>query len=521
MKPFDQFTYKDAAALFTADRRTEVAKRARRFFEGDHWQKEWGYDGELPPHGYEGRSFIIENVLKIFTFENSVFEVTDIHTGGVLGTEPMWDFVRGADKLNVRDKGSKLFAVGETLTAHWDERKSLQILTNAAEGLVLEGDSVLRLYFPKGLLDKDSKLPSVSTLADALKYLYSEVLTADVAGVFEDPASKMQVGVYLFEEGEETKVKKADICYLNGDGKTILRRLTDGQTLSEDFGPYDLGGHLFLHELKRPALVTDAVQSLQKSLNLTHTNKKRNISLAGNRQTDILNGRVPAGEARALTSPPASLERRGPANERKYKRSPGWVNEIWGLPIYNESGTKIIGYTQPSINVSEPVSVETFQKTRDLDYAAILGQCFMRHVLISGDATASGRSREQARKEYERSLNKTAVVINAAGRWQLEVELRMAGELANDSSVKDLRAVFQCNVEKVPISAQERQENRADLEAGILDDEEVMRRAGVEDTGAMKTKVEAYQRKKRALQPKPAPPQNPPVEDKTGQGAIA
>lgn len=518
MKKFSDFTYKDAADLFTKDRRPETAKRARKFFDGDHWQNEWGYAGELPPPGYEGRPFIIDNILRIFTYENAVFEVVDTHSGGTLGTEPFWDLVRGKERQKVREEGSKLFNLGETLTAHWDERESLQTLMRAAEGLALEGDVVLHLYFPKGLLEEDSIIPTPTGLASALQYFYCEALTADVAGVFENPETKGQVGVYLFREGEETKVKKADICYLDGDGKTVLRRLTEGQGGSEDFGPYDLGGRLFMYELKRAALITDAVQSLQKSLNLTHTNKTRNISLAGNRQTDIVNGRVPS--ARALVAPPAQLTKESKEKERLYKQNPGWVNEIWGLPIYNEAGTKIIGYTQPTINVREPVPVSTFREARDIDYAAILSQCFMLHKLISGDATASGKSREQARKEYERSLKKTAVVLNAAGRWQLETELRMAAQLANDSSVQDLRAVFECNVEKVPISGEERQENRADLEAGVLDDEEVMRRAGIEDTGAMKKKVRAYQEEKAKRAQAMTPPPNPPVEDKTGQGAI-
>lgn len=514
MKAFDTFLYKDAAELFTKERRTDTAKRAREFFKGNHWQSEWGFIGELPPAGYEGRTYIIDNLKKGFVFENVIFEVTDTHTGGVLGTEPMWDFVRNGEALNVRKKETA-FKLGETLTAHWDERKSLQILTEAAEGLVLEGDAVLRLYFPKGLLRADNTLPPVSNIADALKYLYSEVLTSDVAGVFEDPATKRQIGVYLFEEGEDSaKVKKADICYLNEKDETVLRRLTDGKDGSDDFGPYDLGGHLFLHELKCPALITDAVQSDQKCVNLAHTMMARNVNLAGNRTTDIVNGKPPGREETAAAS--GTVKPAGAAGRKAYKRNPGYVNVIYGLPFYDANG-KISGYTNPSINVSEPVSVETFVNTRDHYYAAILGQCFMRHVLISGDATASGRSREQARKEYERSLNKTAVVLNAAGRWQLEVELRMAAHLANDSSVSDLRAVFQCNIEKVPISAEERQENRADLEAGVLDPEEVMRRAGVEDTGAMMQKVEKYQKQKRARAPQAIPPS---VEDKTGQGAI-
>lgn len=515
MKSFDEFAYEDAAALFTPDRRPDTAKRARRFFDGDPWQDGWGYIGQKPPATMDGAQFIMDDLREGFVSENNVFEVADTHTGGVLGTEPMWDFVRGSERLNVRDKESKLFKVGETLTAHWDERGSLQILAEACEGLVLEGGAVLHLYFPEGLLGEGGTLPANLTLADALTYLYSEVLMTDVAGVFTNPATKRQIGVYLFEEGEETKVKKADICYLNEDRKTVLRRLTDGEALSQDFGPYDLGGHLLLHELKRRPLITSSVLTDQKAVNLSHTMMQRNVNLAGNRTRDVVNAQPPTKkEERKAGEAEIRVKAKGAGS---YKSHPGYVNWLFGLPIYNEAGTKIIGYTNPNVSVTEPAPVDTFMQTRDHFYACILSQCFMLHKLISGDATASGRSREQARKEYERSLNKTAVVINAAGRWQLEVELRMAAELANDSTVRDLRAVFECNVERVPVSAEERQENRADVEAGLMAPETAMRRNGIEDTGKEVLKVEEYQKKKRALQP---PPQSPPVEDKTGQGAI-
>lgn len=517
MKPFDQFTYEDAAKLFTKDRRTDTAKRARRFRDGDPWQEGWGYIGQKPPIELDGASFIMADLREAFVSENVVFEVSDSHAGGVLGTEPMWDFVRGKKRLNVREEGSELFDLGETLTAHWDARESLQMLTTAAEGLALEGASVLRLYFPKGLLGEGGTLPDELSFAGALDYLYCEALTADVAGVFTDPDTKKKVGVYLFEEGEETKVKKADICYLDDDKKTVIRRLTVGQAVSEDFGPYDLGGHLFVYEMRRPALITDSVLSAQKAVNLAHTMMMRNVNLAGNRTRDVVNAQPPKKEEKAATQ---AGQRERPRQGGAYKSHPGYINWLFGLPIYNEAGNKIIGYTNPNVSVTEPVSVQTFRDTRDHFYAVILGMCFMLHLLISGDATASGRSREQARKEYERSLNKTAVVINAAGRWLLEVETRMAGELTKDSSVNDLRAVFECNVEKVPVSGEERQENRADVEAGLMAPETAMRRNGIEDTGKEVLKVEEYQKKKRALQPEPAP-QNPPVEDKTGQGAIA
>src|SRR6185369_4598421 len=98
--------------------------------------------------------------------------------------------------------------------------------------------------------------------------------------------------------------------------------------------------------------------------------------------------------------------------------------------------------------VSEPVSVETFKETISQEKEAIYSQVHQRHVLIVDKADTSGRAREVARREFERSLKRSKTVVDAGGRWQLETSLRLAAQLAGQSSrYAQLRADFNCLID--------------------------------------------------------------------------
>lgn len=514
---FSNLTYEDAVKLFGTDRRTPTAVTARKFHSGDHWQDGDGYIGQKPDRSYERYPETMQDLKNGFAAENVILEVAETHVGGVLGQEPLWWFVRGAEKI-ARGDGN---TIADEMTPWWDEHEALSVLEGAAEGAVLEGVDVLRFYFPEGLLGPDGTIPKPTTIAAALDYLYCENLTADRAGVFTDDKTKQKIGVYLYEEAESEaenapKRKMADLCYLDGDRKTVLRRVSQDERTNEPFGPYDLGGRLLMYEIRRQALITDPVLRLQKYVNLAHTKMGRNVNLAGDRTTDVINAQTPTKTKTEVDSTTGrTREVKGPG---AYKRTPGAVNYVWGAPIYDANG-KIAGYTSPTVNVTEPVDIETFVGTRDHYYAAILGQCFMRHLLISGDAIASGRSREQARKDYERSLKKTKGPLDAAGRWKLETALRMAAELADKTAeVRDLRAYFDCRIERVERSPQERQEDRADVQAGVMSAETLMSRNQIEDTGAELDKIKQEQKDGIGV-PRSRP--GMPTDDKAGQGASA
>jgi hypothetical protein len=162
---------------------------------------------------------------------------------------------------------------------------------------------------------------------------------------------------------------------------------------------------------------------------------------------------------------------------------------LTGLLIRNDEG-EIIGRADPNISYKDPVKVDTFVESRRECRESILGQAQQLHYMMSADATASGRSREQARGEYRSSLNDSKEPTDDAGRWILETPLRLAAifcDRVNDFA--GLRCDFDSRLEDGPVSPEERAANRDDVSAGLLSKETAMSKSGIEDTDAEKTRI--------------------------------
>jgi hypothetical protein len=162
---------------------------------------------------------------------------------------------------------------------------------------------------------------------------------------------------------------------------------------------------------------------------------------------------------------------------------------LMGAPIYDDAGN-VTGYTNPSINYRDPVSVQTFDDTERSAYRSILEETNQLHVMINGDATASGESRKQARADFENSIGPTVAQAERAIRWLLETLLAMGAAFAGQPvRYADLRAVVTCRVSSGPISADEQEQTRKNVETKLLSKETGMARIGVDDVDAEQAKI--------------------------------
>jgi hypothetical protein len=528
MKPFDQFTYDDAAGLLKAtvpvagtrffpltnSRRPPTAIAATLFYSGDHWQNAKGFIGQLPPPSLPGASLILQDIRDGFVSENVVQEVVETHTGGILGREPVWSFLPAdptKDTAAIKtDKSSFENVTGETLTPWWNERKALRDLQKAVTTLLCEGISIRRLFFPRGRI-VDGRV-TAKDLAGALDFIYFETLTADVAGVFTDPDTQKDIGIFLFQEKKpdgEVIANCAELSFLDNSKRTVCKVVKD-KGEPETFGPYELGGRLLIYQLDRRALITDQVQSNQRAINLAHTMMMRNVNMAGARERTVTNAQPPVNVVGVdvLSKKPAT-------EPGTYKTGAGAVMFLMGFPIRDEAGN-IVGYTNPNVSVSDPVSVETFVATSDHYREAIYSQCHQRHVLIVDKADTSGRAREVARREFERSLKESKTVVDASGRWQLETALRLAAQVSNQvSRYAGLRADFNCLIDAGEPDP-EKQKTAILLRAPggaknepLISDETARNWIGVEDAAAEKAKIR--QEAKDAPAELPPPAVAPPV----------
>lgn len=499
MKDFSQYNYDDAVKWFNISlskdgtktypdplvkRRDSVAQDATAYLEGDHWLDSRGFIGQLPPSTVPYQAQIIDDIKAGFVTENVIKEVVETHTGGILGREPTWGFLNSEGKLA---KGDKSFEseTGETLTPWWNERKALRDLQKAVQILVCEGRVIRRIFFPR--VYKGQKV-TASNLSNALKYVYFTHHSADVAGVFTDPDSQKDIGIYLYKElmdDGSVKNQAAELSYLDDAGNTRCRIVRDKGGPTE-FPPYPLGGHLLLYELQRTPLITEQVQSNQKALNLAHTMMMRNVNLAGSRERIVTNAKPP------MNVEGVDVHKGRKPTPGKWSTGPGAVMNVQGWPFYSDDGKNIIGYTNPNVTVTDPVSVETFEKTIDREKQSIYSQCHQRHVLIVDKADTSGRAREVARREFERSLKESKILVDASGRWQLEVTLRLGAYVIGETSrYQNLRADFNCLIDAGEPDPEKQKAVIEMRKAGILSAETARNWVGVEDAAAEAAKIKA------------------------------
>lgn len=505
---------KDIMNGFFTGRRTEAAQENRLFYDGDHLQKEYDYRGWIGERPRLGSSYgdYMSRVEEAFVSRNVIKEGADRHDAGILGREPLWRFLsKTTQSKDLTEPQQKLVKEAEDALTEWyNERNILGIFQQSDITAILEGKAIIRPYIKAKAVDKkNGKLKKQISLADALKLLRFEVITADKGGVFEDDETFEDFGVYAYEDKDGNK--KAEITYLDDEGKTRLRKI-DARDISDfvpnnfptSLGKYiseadlnkfkpnemamELGGRLFMYEVDRVPLISEQVRQLSKSLNLTLTMMMRNINVAGARTTTVSNAKKPT-ETTTYTDAQGNPTRE--TKEVPVKRGVGTTLFLNGLPVYSEDGKSIVGYTSPNINVQDPVSVENFIKSLIEFYEAILTELNQLHVSISGDATASGRSRQEARAEFEKSLVKTKTLIDALGRWLIEVALRFAAFLCGRPEFLEFRCDFNSIVDAGIPSAEERAANREDYKEGVICKETLQSRNGVDVTDAENAKISA------------------------------
>lgn len=540
-KPFDRYDYDDARQLFGPQekvsnlpgyvqsvissygstvrvRRSRTAIDASEYYDGNHWLGGRGFIGQMPPDSLQGAATIRAAIEAGFVSENVIKEVIKTHVGGILGREPTWSFLP-------REKGIKKpepdRETGETLTAWWNERKALVDFQKACRISLLESTAVRRVFIPRGRVP--DKTIRVTNLSDALNYIYFETHTADRAGVFTDPETQQDIGVYFFEERNsqgDVIANCAELSFLDENRNTVCKVVKDKGAPEEPI-LYRLNGHLLVFQIDRDALITDQIQSSQRAINLAHTMMMRNVNMAGARERTITNAQPPVEEVKVRDS--ATDVTRTAVQPGKYHTGAGAVMFLMGYPIYNDDN-EIVGYTNPNVTISDPVTPDAFTNTINAEKQAIYSGCHQRHVLIVDKADTSGRAREVARREFERSLKESKTVLDACGRWQLETSLYLAAQLTKQSDrYLKLRADFNClldagdpDPEKQKLAIELCKPVGPKLQP-IISYETARGMAGMEDPAAELAKIE-----REALQPpmEPAPMPKDVDTDTTGQGMV-
>lgn len=516
--PFDSYTLNKAREQIPPDRDGDSIADGiqpptgyaanRRLYDGDHWLDNVGWMGPRPGLGDADSASVLLEIRRAFISKNAVREVVDRHVGGVMGKEPAWKFTvrRPLGKVEEKQEDGTTKTIDEeplpaeqalideaetALTEWWDTRGAHTLIQDVAATLLMAKRAALRLFVPPGLVEQDKDTGAVSVpvagdLSESLTRIYVKGPDPTQSTVVTDENTQQQAGIFLYRDDDKTD--KAELVYLDDAGLTLIRIL--GTTAQSTAAPLDLGGRLTIYEMNRAALITPQVRQLQALLNMALTMMGRNVVLAGFLERILLNVQLPGvfeGEGDARRFVPDT-----------FRVGAGTTNALMGATYTDEQG--ITRMATPSVVYRDPVPVETFKQTKEEAYTAILEETDQLHALISGDATASGESRKQARADFEQSLLDTQAQLNRAGRWLLETVLAMGAAFAGTpGKFAELRAVFECRIDAGPMSSDDlRILTELSGSQQLLSRETAMARVGVDDVDSEIERIASEEEAKQA-----------------------
>ncbi|HEX7039603.1 MAG TPA: hypothetical protein VF202_05790, partial [Trueperaceae bacterium] len=433
-------------------------------------------------------------------------EVATRHRDAVVGREPAWSLVPD------RERGLKQLTTEaeDALTAWWDANGVLAALQEATLRLLFaeessRGDepprpavSPLRLFIRSSSVGEDGRVPKRGSLGEALADIGIHACTPANAGVLRDADGDPIATRYSYRD--ETG---AMLTELTGTGANLARLgldvdatsdtlivILNGNTPVGEPVAYPLGGALLMHEMRREPLITPAAIMQQKLINKAYTMMSRNVDVAGFVERTFLNAQAPGrwlGEDGQPTEPG-----KGTWTPDPLYVGAGATNHVVGVIEPREDGT--YSYASPSVVYRDPVSPTAFTLTIEQAYRAVLEEAKQLHVLLAGDATASGESRKQAMSDYVDSLTTTAAQVQGAIRWLLTTSLRLAAVLINAPGRFDaFRVTASARIRVVQPTSEDQQATLAKYEAGVLSLETTLAELGVEDPTAEMNKLNATQ----------------------------
>lgn len=498
----------DGAEDLIEKRRPEALETNRAFFEGDHWQDGDGWIGPMPSQNEEGYQEAHGQIKAAFTSRNVIREVIERHETGVVGRSPSWNIVpkEGDTKEAGEEEGpsdemeDKIQEATDLLRAWWDDKEVHEVIQKAVDTALYAERAPLRVFVPRGLLE-NGQVPS-GDVAEQLDRIYVDHVDPEVATVYEDPDSRAEISlvVYEVEEGDPTSaasetVERAEVSFVrDGDGRTVIRAF-GRRVRGTSEGPAEgepqefeaaMGGRLPVFEIERSALINEQVRQAQKALNLANSMIPRNVVTGGFLERVLLNAQMP-GEWEVVNEE---------TGEKRWKPDPvefgaGRVQWLQGIETETQEGDERI--TTPQIEYRDPVPIDASEDAKRSHYQDILEETDQAHILMSGEATPSGRSRREARADFARSLRRTQSPVESAVSWVLETVLAMAEHFAGTAGrfTEELRVSAEAQIDLGETPPDEQQVVAGHADRGLLSRQTAMARIGVDDPEAELRRLES------------------------------
>lgn len=473
----------------------------RRLYDGDHWMSGDGWIGPIPAESQQMYDDIKAEVFKAFCSKNVVREVVDRKVDGLLKSRPQMTYYF---KENVKDKDGmipdpkqKLIDEATNLFRVWFKKKKILKRLKEVYGRSQLNERVTsRLYIPKGLLSRSSngstKVPP-GTIEECLDLIHLSIELNDSAGEIVHPETQLTAAVCDVVAGEN---RYTELVYVEGSNtivRTVWNTIENGliqlspaaqKAMDENQGTewvLELGGRLTMFQPRIRPTITQQVRENQYAINLAKTMQNRNTVVAGFLERIVLDAMPPGKWIDDPSDPNKQIYEVGP-----FKLGAGTTNFFMAAEYRNDD-TGESHYGNPSVYIKEPSPPSTFIESKRDCYQDILEEVGQPHILISGDATSSAKSRETAKDTYRGTLEDDEGELIPMIEWLMETTISMAAFLAggtNKGHFEELAAQAKCYLNLGPLTGNERQDNREDVKAGQVSVRTSMMRSGVEDPQA-------------------------------------
>jgi hypothetical protein len=462
----------------------------------DHWQDGDGWVG--PTGTLATRTGVLADVEPQFTPVDVVSECVDRTADALLKQSADISFVlaEGSEDIN-EQQSEETDLVKRAVSKWWDDKKLWDHAKAAARRSRWAGRGIVRLWIARGnlteILDASGnvtgwELPTGLTFAEALDRIDISAPMPDVSYVYKNPHTRQEAGLFHFvdDEGIET----ADIWYVDENKQTTFMRR--GDSGDEEF-TVDLKGSIPIAEMTAPILLTEPVRRQQRRLNFLESILNRVGETAGFAERYIANAE-PHGTW-LTTKPQGVIDPE--------------TTEYDGVTYYLHPQPRTLGAsitTELFGVISNPETAEiampevTFKDPTDPDFAikgcrhakrSIYEECRQIHVLLAGDPLASGKSREQARADFEADVTKMKNPLELMLRDTIQCAIAFASAMSNENSdfLEKYRVVMNVNINTGPITHEEIKQNNENVEKGTLSRESAMVANGVEDVDAELQKI--------------------------------
>jgi hypothetical protein len=424
----------------TGNTRAVTTEKLSSYASGDFWGTSGEYWRGRKPAATSKGAVPLSDVANLFVADDRINTGISRFVSAALGRDFEWD---AQDKTKIEqtdnEAGSFVEEVESGLSEWHTDALLHREIKNAARWQYVYGSSSIKVYVPDVYADI-ARAGSCKTLLEALEYIHVLAIKPDSAGVMLDPHNRelahwhrytiiridnnAKETVLLTPETSNAAINNpVEMLEVHTPEDVIVYNITGGVAVP-DTEP--VPNPLFdVTRKRRPkflmkrvrrdegSILTPSILDKQDGLNESWTNLKRNDQLAGFQSLITINATEPVDSA---------------GDPIPWTFGPARVINLQGVVTKGDEANPE-GIANPSVQVIGPVNpLESSIPTIDKFVEAILDG-FDQAWTQTSALRASGVSKVESRKAFDKRVIEEAGVMVEAVRWTLETALALAAWL--------------------------------------------------------------------------------------------